>query len=236
MRHPSGTPRPTRGPKARSTINIHICADTKIKLFNIKDLLRHRDLLLTFAGRDLRVRYKQTSLGVAWVLLQPILPALIFSFVFGVVARLPSEGRPYFLFAFTGMVAWNAFASVITRVGNSLLGNAHLLSKIYFPRLILPLANVATSLVDFGVTMALLVAILAVYPGRPGWAVLWIPFWVAILVAVAVGGGARRRLADPALSRRGARPPGRAPGGAVHQPRSHGRTRWSRAVTDGSSA
>jgi lipopolysaccharide transport system permease protein len=183
---------PTLAPAPASrgdTPRIRIRADEGGALIDLHELARYRDLLVTLAGRDLRVRYKQTMLGIAWVVLQPVVTSLIFSFVFGIVAGLSSDGRPYFLFAFTGMVAWTAFSSIITRVSHSLVGSAHILSKIYFPRLILPLANVATSLVDFCVSMILLVLMLACYGIWPGWHVLFLPVWLAILLALALGIG-----------------------------------------------
>ena len=108
-----------------------------------------RDLLTRFAIRDLKLRYKQTALGVIWVVLQPLLAAGIFTFVFGRVADLPSEGVPYFVFAYVGMMAWTAFSSTLSKISGSLVGNAQLISKIFFPRLVLPLSTLGSTLVDF---------------------------------------------------------------------------------------
>jgi lipopolysaccharide transport system permease protein len=156
---------------------------------DIPELLRYRDLLLTLVDRDLRVRYKQTALGVAWVVLQPLLASLIFAFVFGVVAGLTSNGKPYVLFAFAGLMAWNTFANIVTRVSNSLLASAHVLTKIYFPRIILPLAAATATLVDFGVSLGLMVLMLASYRVWPGLGLLLLPVWLAILVMMALGLG-----------------------------------------------
>ncbi len=152
-------------------------------------IVQHRELLLSLTDRDVRVRYKQTALGVAWVVLQPLLTALIFAFVFGVVAGLATNDRPYLLFAFAGLMAWNTFATTINRVGYSLVGNAHMISKIYFPRLILPLSSVCSTLVDFGVSLALMLLMLVHYRVWPGWGVLLLPVWLTILLMMGLGIG-----------------------------------------------
>jgi lipopolysaccharide transport system permease protein len=156
-------------------------------LIDLRELIRYRDLLRTLADRDLRVRYKQTALGIVWVVLQPLLASLIFAFVFGVVAGLARSGTPYVLFAFAGLLAWNLFSSVVARAGTSLVSNAQMLSKIYFPRVILPLAAAAGSLVDFGFSLTLMAMMLAFYRVRPGWGVLLLPIWLAILFTMALG-------------------------------------------------
>jgi lipopolysaccharide transport system permease protein len=156
---------------------------------DIPELIRYRDLLLTMADRDLRVRYKQTVLGVVWVVLQPLLASLIFAFVFGIVAGMASNGKPYVLFAFAGLIAWNAFSNIVSRVSSSLVSSAHVLSKIYFPRIIPPLAAASAVLVDFGVSLGMMVLMLASYRVWPGWGVLLLPVWLAILVTMAFGFG-----------------------------------------------
>src|SRR5436305_11576575 len=103
---------------------------------NVAELWQFRDLLLMLAQRDIKLRYKQTALGVLWVVLQPLISAGIFSFVFGKVAKLPSDGVPYFVFAYAGLLAWNAFNSTLGKISSCLVGNAHLVSKVYFPRLV----------------------------------------------------------------------------------------------------
>ena len=169
--------------------HIQIRSDAGRAPLDLREIVRHWDLLLALTDRDVRVRYKQTVLGVAWVVLQPLLGALIFAFVFGVVARLPSNGRPYVLFAFAGLMAWNTFASALTRASFSLVGNAHMISKVYFPRPILPLASVASTLIDFGVMLGLMFVFLAVYRIWPGLGLLLLPVWLAILMVMALGLG-----------------------------------------------
>jgi ABC-2 family transporter len=171
-----------------SVPHIQIRSDAGRAPIELREILRHRDLLLTLADRDVKVRYKQTVLGVAWVVLQPLLGSLIFAFVFGVVAHLPSNGRPYILFAFAGLMAWNTFSSAITRASFSLVSNAHMVSKVYFPRLILPLASVASTLIDFGASLGLMLVLLALYRVWPGLGLL-LPVWLAILLLMALGIG-----------------------------------------------
>src|SRR5476649_1857274 len=108
---------------------------------NLREVWEFRDLLTRFTIRDLRLRYKQTALGVIWVVLQPLMAAGVFSFVFGTVAKLPSGGIPYLVFSFAGLLGWNFFSGVLTKTSGCLVGNSHLISKVFFPRLILPLSN-----------------------------------------------------------------------------------------------
>ncbi len=157
---------------------------------NLREVFNSHELLFSLAGRDLRARYKQTVLGVVWVVIQPLLAAGIFSFIFTLVAGLKAPGGlPYFLFTFTGLLAWNSFASVLTRSSGALVGNAALVAKIYFPRLVLPLATVLTVLVDFLVTLVLLLVLVVVFWHLPGPTVLLAPICLAILWGLALGVG-----------------------------------------------
>ena len=156
---------------------------------NLRELRQFRDLLFTLAGRDLRLRYKQTALGVVWVILQPLLAAGIFSFVFGRVARLPSDGLSYFVFSYAGLLGWNLFSGTLNKVSGSLVGNAHLISKVFFPRLILPLSAVPSVLVDFGVAAAMMIVLLFTHGIPMGWGLLFLPVWIGMLLALATGIG-----------------------------------------------
>ena len=182
--------------------HVRIRASEPGPLIDVPELLRFRDLLWTLAERDLKVRYKQTALGVIWVVLQPLMAALIFAFVFGVIAGLPSDGEPYVVFAFAGMTAWNTFASVLTKVSASLLANGAMLSKIYFPRLILPLSSVVSALVDSAFSLVLLFVLMAIYRVWPGWGIVFLPVWLLILVVLALGLGLMASSWMVALSRR----------------------------------
>jgi len=156
---------------------------------NVPELWHFRDLLLTFAARDLKLRYKQTALGVTWVVLQPLLAAGVFSLIFGRLAGLPSDGVPYFLFSFVSMLAWNLFNSVLTRSSACLVGNPHLISKIFFPRLVLPVSTVGAALVDFAVGLVILVILMPLYGIRPDWQLLLLPLWTVVLLMLALGIG-----------------------------------------------
>jgi lipopolysaccharide transport system permease protein len=156
---------------------------------NLREMWQFRDLLFALAGRDVKLRYKQTALGVIWVVLQPLIAAGIFSFVFGKVAKLSSDGQPYFIFAFAGLLGWNLFSSVLTKVSGSLVGNAHLISKVFFPRLILPLSSIPSALVDFAVSAGMLAVLMVIYGVVPRWGMLWLPVWIVILLMIATGVG-----------------------------------------------
>jgi lipopolysaccharide transport system permease protein len=148
-----------------------------------------RDLLYTFADRDLRLRYRQTALGVVWVVLQPLIAAGIFTFVFGTVAHLSSEGKPYLLFTFAALAGWNFFSGILTRASGCLVGNANLVSRIFFPRLILPLSVLPAALVDFVVALGMFAVLLAVYRIAPTAALLTLPLWILLLGVGAFGAG-----------------------------------------------
>lgn len=156
---------------------------------NLREVWRFRDLLMSLAGRDLKLRYKQTALGVIWVVLQPLMAAGIFSFVFGKVAKLPSDGRPYFLFSFAGLLGWNLFNGVVSKSSTCLVGNAHLISKVYFPRLILPLSTVPSVMIDFAVAAGMMGVLMGIYRVPPTAAVMLLPVWMAILLLLALGIG-----------------------------------------------
>jgi len=157
--------------------------------FNLRELWQFRDLLVRFARRDLTLRYRQTALGVIWVVLQPLLAAGALAFVFGSVAGLSSEGVPYFAFAFAGMLAWNVFSGVLGRMSGALVGNAQLVSKIFFPRLVLPLSTLGSVLVDFGVSMVMMAVIWPVAGVTPGWSLVTLPIWLAAVLLLSSGFG-----------------------------------------------
>jgi lipopolysaccharide transport system permease protein len=156
---------------------------------NLRELWQFRDLLMSLAGRDLKLRYKQTALGIIWVVLQPLMAAGIFSFVFGKLASFPSHGVPYFLFSYVGLLGWNLFANTVTKTSGCLVGNSQLISKVFFPRLVLPLSTVPSVMVDFAVAAAMLVILMAVCHHAPGPALLLLPLWIAILLLFALGIG-----------------------------------------------
>ena len=141
--------------------------------------------------RDVQLRYRQTALGVAWAVLQPLLSMLVFSVFFGALARMPSDGVPYPLFAYCGLLPWQLFAFALTSSAGSLTANERLVTKVYFPRLILPLSSVLAGVVDFALAFLLLLPRLLAYGVRPGPALVWLPLFglLALLAAIAVGLG-----------------------------------------------
>ena len=154
------------------------------------ELWRYRDLWLTLALRDIKLRYRQTALGVAWVVLLPLIASGVFTLVFGIVARLPSDGSPYFLFVFAGFLGWSSFQNTLTRCGTSLVGNTSLVTKVYFPRIMLPASTVLASLLDFAIGAVLFLAVLLVRGEMPSLASLaLVPLLLALLQLLALGIG-----------------------------------------------
>ena len=156
---------------------------------NLGEVFAFRDLLISLAARDVKLRYRQTALGVLWVVFQPLIGAGIFTFVFSRVASLGSDGVPYFCFAFAGQIAWSAFATTLTKTSNSLVGNTALVSKVFFPRLVLPLSTVFSTLVDFGVGLVVLTVLMLFQHVVPGWQILTLPVWFALLTLLGAGWG-----------------------------------------------
>lgn len=155
-----------------------------------QDLWRYRELFYFLAWRDILVRYKQTVVGVAWAVLRPFLTMVVFTVVFGKLANLPSESEaPYAIMVYAAMLPWQFFANSLSEASNSLIGNANLISKIYFPRLIIPTSSVITSFVDFLISAGILVAIMVWYQYWPSWRVLTLPVFIAITFAAAIGIG-----------------------------------------------
>lgn len=152
-------------------------------------LWRYRELVGFLTWRDIQLRYRQTALGVGWALLQPLATMVVFTVFFGRFGKIPSEGVPYPIFALSGLLPWQLFAYALSESSNSLLGNQNLLTKIYFPRLVIPLSSVLSGLVDFCVALVLLVAMMAYYHIVPGTMVVVLPLLVivAIISALAVG-------------------------------------------------
>ena len=151
------------------------------------ELWSFRDLFGILALRDIKLRYKQTALGVIWVILQPLLSSLIFAAVFGNLAKLPSDGAPYILFVFAAMLPWNLFAGSLQRAGNSLVGDARLISKVYFPRIIIPIASAAAVLLDFAVACVVMVVLSVLYGVAPSWTWLAVAPLTGLVFVLAIG-------------------------------------------------
>ena len=155
---------------------------------NLGEVWRYRELLYFLTWRDIKVRYAQAALGVSWAILQPLLTMVIFSVIFGQLAQLPSDGIPYPVFSFAALLPWQLFAGALQRAGTSLVTNSNLVTKVYFPRLVIPLSAVAAGVVDFGLSFLVLLGLMLFYGLRPTWAIVTIPFLVllALLTALAV--------------------------------------------------
>jgi lipopolysaccharide transport system permease protein len=155
-----------------------------------RDLWYYRELFQVLAWRNIAVRYRQTVIGAAWALIRPLLTMIVFTVVFGKLANLPSDGgAPYALMVFAGVLPWSFFAAGVTDASNSLVGNANLISKVYFPRLILPTATVMTALIDFLISFAILVALMIWYRFVPGWQIILLPAFIALafVASLAIG-------------------------------------------------
>src|SRR6195256_65345 len=152
------------------------------------DLWRYRELFRVLAWRDLSVRYKQTVIGVLWALIRPFLTMLVFTIIFGQIARLPADGTaPYPLMVFAGILPWTFFSTGLSEASNSLINNAHLISKVYFPRLIVPTATVVVAFVDFLISSLILILLMAWYHFLPDWRVLVLPIFVLLAFFASVG-------------------------------------------------
>src|ERR1700693_1474685 len=154
-----------------------------------KDLWRYRELFYFLAWRDILVRYKQTVLGISWGVLRPLLTTIIFTIVFGNLAKFPSGGVPYPLFVFTAMLPWQLFSTSLNSVGNSMVSNSGIISKVYFPRLVVPASAVMVSFVDFLVSGVILILLMFWYHFVPGWQIITLPFFVLLATGLVMGTG-----------------------------------------------
>jgi lipopolysaccharide transport system permease protein len=156
---------------------------------DLKELWAYRELLYFFTWRDIKIRYKQTILGAAWAILQPLFAMLIFSIFFGRLAKMPSDGIPYPLFSYSGMVIWLFFANGVTFASNSMVEAANTIKKVYFPRLAIPISAILSGLVDFVLAFVVLLGMMAYYGIWPGWNVLWLPLLLLLALVTALGVG-----------------------------------------------
>jgi lipopolysaccharide transport system permease protein len=154
-----------------------------------RDLFRYRELFYFLAWRDVLVRYKQTVIGILWAVLRPLLTMIVLTIVFSRIAKLPAEGIPYPVMVFAAMLPWQLFATSLTEGSNSLISNANLISKVYFPRLIVPASSVIVSFVDFAISMALLAILMVWYKVWPGLPLLVLPLFTVMALLVSAGAG-----------------------------------------------
>src|SRR5437660_71665 len=159
------------------------------RLLDWKELWAYRELLYVLTMRDIKVRYKQTVLGLGWAIIQPVMMMVVFSIFFGGLAKMPSDGQPYPIFVYAALLPWTFFANAITNSANSLVGSANLVSKVYFPRLIIPLSSVGSGLVDFAIAAAVLLLLMFYYGMGFTLHLLMVPVLVAGAVLTALGVG-----------------------------------------------
>jgi lipopolysaccharide transport system permease protein len=157
--------------------------------FNLRELWIHRELLSLLVVRDVKVRYKQTVLGAAWAVIQPVFTMVVFSVFFGYLAKIPSDGLPYPVFSYCALLPWQLFANTLTSSANSLVANQHLITKVYFPRLVIPLSAVVTGLVDFAIAFVVLVGMLVYYGIVPTAAIIALPAFLLLAVMTSLGVG-----------------------------------------------
>lgn len=157
--------------------------------FDLRELWRYRDLLYVLARRDVAVRYRQTALGALWAVLHPLITMAIFSLVFGRLARIPSDGLPYPLFAFAGLLPWIFFASGFSAAGNSIVNQSNLITKVYFPRLIIPIAAVGAPALDLLISSGFMLVLMAYYGLWPSLTALWLPLLFLLTAIIAIGTG-----------------------------------------------
>jgi lipopolysaccharide transport system permease protein len=154
-----------------------------------RDIWQYRELFYFLAWRDILVRYKQTAIGIAWALIRPFLTMVVFSVIFGSLAKLPSAGVPYPILVFSAMLPWQFFSNSLSECSNSLISNANLISKVYFPRLIVPISAVVVSFVDFMISGIILLGLMAWYNYVPTWRILLLPIFIAIAFLASMGAG-----------------------------------------------
>ncbi len=165
----------------------HIKPSTGWSAVRLRELWNHRELLYFLTWRDFKVRYKQTILGVSWAILQPVLTMVVFTILFGRLANISSDGLPYPIFNFTALVPWTFFAYALSHASNSLVSSANILTKVYFPRLAMPLASVLSGMVDMGLAFTVLLAMMVYYGFMPTVNIIWLPLFLLLAFVAAVG-------------------------------------------------
>jgi lipopolysaccharide transport system permease protein len=167
---------------------IYIKPSTGLTALNLRDLWIYRELVFFMIWRDIKVRYKQTALGALWAVIQPVLTMLVFTFLFGKVAKVPTDGVPYPIFSYTALLPWGLFVTALNQASRSLTANHNMVTKVYFPRLVLPLASVLAGLVDFAIAFLILIAMMVYYRTVPSWTALWaVPAFLLLAIVTALG-------------------------------------------------
>lgn len=159
------------------------------RFLDLRELWMYRELIYFLTWRDIKVRYKQTAIGVTWAVLQPLAMMVVFTLFFGRLAKVPSEGVPYPLFAYAALLPWQLFSRTISESTNSLITDQRLITRVYFPRIIVPLATTLAAMVDFAIAAVLLVALMLIYGVTPAVTLIWLPFFVVLMLVTALGVG-----------------------------------------------
>jgi len=167
---------------------IYIKPSRGLAALNLRDLWTYRELIYFMIWREVKVKYKQTLLGMAWAVIQPVMTMLVFTFLFGKVAKLPTDGIPYPVFSFTALLPWGLFVTALNQGSRSLVAHNNMVTKIYFPRLILPMSSVFAGLVDFAIAFVILFGLMIYYKVTPAWNVIWtLPFFLLLAIVTALG-------------------------------------------------
>ena len=180
---------PVTSPQAQKVPTLIIRPPRKWVPVDLKELWAYRELVTAFTLRDVKLRYKQTGLGIAWAVLQPLLTMVIFTVFFGGLAHIPSDGVPYPLFVLAALLPWTLFAEGLTRSTTSMVTNSNIMTKVYFPRLIMPLSSIISPLVDFAVSFIILIAMMVYYGFMPSINILFLPVFLLLALATALGVG-----------------------------------------------
>ena len=167
---------------------VYIKPPQGLAALNLRDLWIYRELVFFMIWRDIKVRYKQTLLGALWAIIQPVLTMLVFTFLFGKIAKVSSDGVPYPIFSYTALLPWGLFVAALNQASRSLTSNHNMITKIYFPRIILPVASVLGGLVDFAIAFVVLIGLMIYYRVSPAWASLWtLPLFLLLAIITALG-------------------------------------------------
>ena len=176
-------------PVSTELAHLHISPPTGLPTPNFRELYEYRELLYFLVWRDIKVRYKQTVLGAAWAIIQPFTTMIVFSLFFGELAGLPSEGVPYPIFSYAALVPWTFFANGLTGSANSLVGSSHLITKVYFPRLVIPISTVLSGIPDFLLAFLVLLGMMLFFGIAPTYNIVWLPLLLALAFVTAIGFG-----------------------------------------------
>ncbi|HXM48951.1 MAG TPA: ABC transporter permease [Pyrinomonadaceae bacterium] len=185
----SDSPLPLSPPASATVPTLRIAPSKGWVPLKLSELWEYRELLYFLVWRDIKVRYKQTALGASWAIIQPFFTMVVFSLFFGHLAKMPSDGIPYPIFSFAALVPWSFFANGLSQSSNSLVGSSNLITKVYFPRLIIPLASSFSGVVDFLIAFAVLVVMMLYYGLLPTFNVLWLPLLLLLAMVTSLGVG-----------------------------------------------